>query len=235
MQLPGLARALVVSAAASVGLACQIEVPIDLALTGEDNTITITVPNLPPELGVSQTTLSGYVQTTMTIDAFNLFQFGGIPASISVDDLLIAGDELLAAGGLINAGNVCIYQDPDLVGGGLALVRPFKGEVDFMLELATLVEITNTLLAQQLGLEPLPFGSVIDDTFPLALADLLGIFLGGGAAGGLEVTQTISDVIDPSIPLFGGATIDAQLTLASTDALPTSDALDACIAFLAGP
>lgn len=235
MQLRRSLQALLVSAVASTGIACgDIEVPIVLGLVGE-NTIGLTLPDLPPELGELSTDLTGGVETTMSIGIVDIFSFGGIPAGISVDHINIAGDPLLILGGLLDSGELCIYIDPNNPGGGTAVVKIFQGEADFLLALNTLVEVTNQDLVNQLGLAPLEFGSTIDESFPISLGELIGLLLGGGGGGGLELSQTITDTLDESIPIFGGAEISATLTLASVDTLPSTANTQFCDAFLAGP
>ena len=137
--------------------------------------------------------------------------------------------------GLFDTGTVCIYINPADPGGGMALVKLFKGEVDFDLALNTLIEVTDEAVVAALGLEPLEFGALIEETIAISLGDLLALFLGGGGGGGFEISQTISDTLDPTIPIFGGAAIEATLTLATLDALPSTANTQFCDAILAGP
>jgi len=232
MHLRRIASALLLSAAASLSFGCgEIQVPVELALTG-DNSITIVLPALGG--AVRTTVIEGGASTLMTVNMGDLFKPGGIPAGIEVTGLLIAGTPIKILPTL-DTGVVCLYQNPDAPGGGSAVIRPFHHEADFYFEMSTIIELTNQALIDWLGLEPLPFSAVVDESgVPITLNDMLAIFLGGGG-GGLEISTVIETVITDPIPLFQGAEITAALTLATVDAQPVSDNLTFCAEFLATP
>ena len=232
MQLGAIWKAASLAVVSSFAIGCgSIDIEQNLALVG-DNLITIRLPDLQPPLNEVATTVEGGVATTISVDLGDLFRLGGIPAGISVDDLNIAGEKIVIVPGALETGRICLSQDQDNLGGGMALIRPFAGTLGITLALNTLINVEPGIGI--LGLPPLEFGAVVEDEIPTSLSDLLGLFLGGGG-GGLEVTQTISDTLPDDLPLFGGAEIEASLTLASADSLPTSDNLTFCEGFVAQP
>lgn len=219
-------------AGGSVGCG-DIEVPVDLALVG-DNTISIQPPDLPDPL---ETTLAGGVETTIAVDVglFSLLNPNGIMAGISVDDILIAGESIAVLGGVVNTGTLCIEQNLDNPGGGVAHLRLLQHEADFMLALNTTIRGTDPGFLAFLdlaGVDPLiPFDTVVDTTVPISFADLFGLILGGGGGGGggLELSQDISTTLPPEIPLFGGAEVNASLTLATVEEIPVDPLLADCV------
>lgn len=232
MQLGALWKAATLVAVSSFAIGCgSIDIEQNLALVG-DNLITVRLADLQPPLNEVSTTVEGGVATTISVDLADLFHLGGIPAGISVDDLNIAGEKIVIVPGVLETGRICLSQDPDDLGGGMALIRPFAGSLALTLALNTIISVEDGVNIG--GLPQLEFGAVVEDEVPISLADMLGLFLGGGG-GGLEVTQTISDTLPDDIPLFGGAEIEATLTLASADTLPTSDNLMFCEGFVAQP
>lgn len=214
----------------SGGVGCgDIDIPLDLALVG-DNTISIEQEGQAP----LATTLVGGVETTITasIGLFSLLNPNGIAAAISVDDLLIAGDSIAILGGIVNTGTLCIEQNTENPGGGLAALKIFKGEADFMLALNTVIRGTDpgfVALLELSGIDSLPFDTEVNTTVPLGFADLFGLFLGGGGGGGLELSQDIETTLPADIPFFGGATVAASLTLATVDEIPADPLLVDCV------
>lgn len=208
----------------------DIEIPLDLALVG-DNTISIEQAGSPP----LSTTLVGGVETTIVADIgiLSLLNPNGIAAAISVDDLLIAGENIPVLGGIINTGTLCIEQNLDNPGGGMAHLRIFQGEADFMLALNTIIRGTDpgfVALLDTLGISGLPFDTVVDvQDVPLSFGDLIGLAFGGGGGGGLELTQEISTTLPADIPFFGGADVTALLTLATVDEIPADPLLADCV------
>ncbi|NNL67211.1 MAG: hypothetical protein HKP30_13270 [Myxococcales bacterium] len=207
----------------------SIDIPLDLALVG-DNSITITAPDTPP-LG---TTLVGGVETTISVDIglFSLLNPNGIVAGIAVDDLLIAGENIPILGGIVNTGTLCIEQNLENPGGGFALLKIFQSEADFSLALNTTIRGTDPgfiALLELSGIDSLPFDTAVETTVPLTLVDLLGLVLGGGGGGGLELSQDISTTLPADIPFFGGAMVDASLTLATVDSIPADPLLADCV------
>jgi hypothetical protein len=199
----------------------DIDIPLDLALVG-DNTISITQEGSPP----LSTSLVGGVQTTVSVDIglFSLLNPNGIMAGIAVDDILFAGENIPVLGGIINTGTLCIEQNQDNPGGGSAHMRIFQGQADFLLALNTTIRGTDPgfiALLDTLGFDSLPFDTVVDvQDVPLSFADLLGLLFGGSGSGGLELNQQISTTLPPELPFFGGATVEADLTLATVDEIP---------------
>jgi hypothetical protein len=220
---------------AATGIGCgEIELPINLALVG-DNTFSLEIVGFPPPNNVFTSTLVGGAEATVVVDLnpFELFTPQGLAAAILVDRVLIAGTDIDIFG--LHTGTVCVFDDVDNPGGGFAFLRPIHGNADFTLTLNTLISPTDPFI---LGLfpEPLEFSAAIDETVPLTLADLLGLLLGGGGSGGgLELSQELTATIPPSVPLLANSIITADVTLATTETFPVDPLLDDCEAFLAGP
>jgi hypothetical protein len=211
----------------------EIELPITLALE-EPSSLTLELPIFPPPNDVASTSLVGGVQTTIVADIGLLELLGAligkaIPASIAVDDILIAGTEILIGGG-IPTGAICLFQDPDLASTGSAALNPLLGVAAFNMTLNTKLGVSDPFLAGLLG-EPAPFTQVISATAPLSIGDLLAI-LGGGDSG-LALTQEIDATFGP-LPIIGTIHVTGELTLASADALPSDPLLDTCADFIAG-
>ena len=59
--------------------------------------------------------------------------------------------------------------------------------------------------------------------------DLFGLLLGGGGGAGLELSQDIAATIPPEVPFFGGALVEASLTLATVDQIPADPLLADCV------
>src|SRR5690606_30348480 len=152
----------------------QIEIPVHFSLVG-DNTISLEVPAFPPPDNVFGSILVGGAEATVIVDLnpFELFSPQGLVAAIVVDRVSIAGTSIDIFG--LQPGTVCIYDDVDDPGGGFAFMRPLKEAADFTLTLNTLIAVTDPFI-RSLFPDPLPFSAAIDETVPLTLADLLGLF-----------------------------------------------------------
>jgi len=206
----------------------QIEVPVELNLD----------PSGPNELvledpagNVAVSQLSGGVATTIILDTDRLLSFRGVFATLRVDDIRIAGSELLLLG-FVPTGTLCLAPDPDVSSGGFAFLRPiFKKEADIQLTLAALAFATNPALADLAP--PLPFGATIETQVPLSLSDLLA--LATGQERGLTLTETIMDTVPEDVPFVGGSDITATVTLSSSDSPAEGPLLDECDAFFAMP
>ncbi len=219
---------------AAVSIGCgKIEVPLNLALA-EGSTIGLDIPLFSPPYDHAETTLVGGVETTaiVDLDPWNLISPSGIAAAIRIDDLVIAGEPILLAGSL-NTGTICTLLDPDNESGGLALIQPFRHQMDVQMTLNTIISVTDPFLA---GFLPggLPFPAQVDATIPVTLSDLFDLFLGllfGGNGGltGLELTQQLSATIPDDVPILAGADITATLTLVSVDAIPADPLLADCV------
>jgi hypothetical protein len=208
-------------------------IPIDLALE-EPSVLTLELPIFPPPFNEESTTLVGGVQTTIVADIGLLELLGAligkaIPADIQIDDILIAGTEILIGGGL-PTGPICLFQDPDLASGGSAALNPLLGVAAFSMTLNTRLGVTDPFLASLIG-EPAPFTQVVDATVPLSIGDLLALLAGGGS--GIALTQEIDAEFGP-VPIIGIIHVTGTLTLASTDTPPSDPLLDTCAAFIAG-
>jgi hypothetical protein len=210
----------------------SIDIPLDLALVG-DNTITITAPSAPP----LETTLVGGVETTVSVNIglFSLLNPNGIMAGIAIDDILIAGENIPVLGGIVNTGTLCIEQNEDNPGGGNAQFKILQSKADIQFALNMLIRGTDPAflaLLELLGVDPphFPFETVVDTTVPVTFADLFGLLLGGGGSGGgLELSQDISTTLPPEIPFFGGALVEASLTLASVEEIPVDPLMLDCV------
>lgn len=222
------------TAIAGVSIGCgQIEVPLNLALA-EGSTIALEIPLFPPPYDHAETTLVGGVETTaiVDLDPWNLISPSGIAAAIRVDDLLIAGESILLAGSL-NTGTICTLLDPANESGGLALIQPFRHQLDVQMTLNSVIGVTDPFLAEFLP-GGLPFPAEIDATIPITLSDLFDLFLGlllGGNGGltGLELTQDLTATIPDDVPILAGSEITASLTLVSVDAIPADPLLVDCV------
>jgi hypothetical protein len=212
--------------ASSLTVACgQIELPVNLVATS-DSQITITLPFDPP-YDILQSSLVGGAQATIAVDVdiFKLLSPHGIMGTIVVDDVLIAGTEVVI-GGFLPSGTICVTPSTDPPGGGTILLRPLLNRADIQMDLFTQISLTDPTVAALLG-PPLPFDAHIEDQVPLSLADLLGLLLGGGS-GSFEVHQEISTVLPEDLPLVGGAPVVADVTLVNADEFPTGGLLDDC-------
>jgi len=126
-----------------------------------------------------------------------------------------------------------VLLDPDNESGGMALIQPFRHQMDVQMTLNSIVTVTDPFLA---GFLPggLPFPAEVDATIPITLSDLFDLFLGllfGGNGGltGLELTQELSATIPDGIPILAGSEITATLTLVSVDAIPADPLLADCV------
>jgi hypothetical protein len=211
----------------------EIELPVDLALEAPSE-LTLELPVFPPPFNEESTSLVGGVQTTIVADIGLLELLGAligkaIPADIVVDDILIAGTEILIGGG-IPTGAICLFQDPDLASTGSAALNPLLGVAAFDMTLNTKLGVTDPLLASLIG-EPAPFTQVISAVVPLSIGDLLTILAGGDS--GIALTQEIDAEFGP-VPVIGIIHVTGSLTLVSTDTPPSDPLLDTCADFIAG-
>jgi hypothetical protein len=211
----------------------EIELPVDLVLE-QPSDLTLELPIFPPPFNEETTSLVGGVQTTIIADIGLLELLGAligkaIPADIEVDDILIAGTEILIGGGL-PTGAVCLFQDPDLASGGIASLNPLLGVAAFDMTLNTKLGVTDPLLAGLIG-DPAPFAQVISAIVPLSIGDLLTIV--GGGDSGIALTQEIDAEFGP-VPVLGVIHVSGSLTLASSDEPASDPLLDTCTAFIAG-
>ena len=210
-----------------------IELPVDLVLE-EPSDLTLGFPSFPPPFDQETTSLVGGVQTTIVANVGLLQLLGAlvgkaIPADIEIDDILIAGSEILIAGA-IPTGTVCLFQDPGLASGGSAQLNLLLGVAAFDMELNTRLGVTNPGLAGLLG-EPAPFTQIVSAVVPLSIGDLLTIVAGGDS--GIAITQEIDAEFGP-VPILGTIQITGALTLVSSDTPPSDPLLDTCTAFIAG-
>lgn len=222
----------VVGVAPSLGCG-NIELPISLALE-QPSELTLELPIFPPPNDVATTFLVGGAEATIVADLGLLKLLGALvgkalPADIAIDDVLIAGSEIVI-GGALPTGTICVFQDPDLASSGEAQFNLLLGMAAFEMQLNTLLALTDPTLGGLLG-GPAPFGQAVSAVVPLSIADLLGILAGGG--GGLALTQEIDTEFGP-VPILGTVHVTGALTLASADGPPSDPMLDECEAFIAG-
>lgn len=211
----------------------KITLPVDLALE-DPSQLTLELPIFPPPYDVASTSLVGGVETTIKADIGLLQLLGAfvgqaLPATIQIDDVLIAGTEILIGGGL-PTGTICLFQDPDLPSTGNAAFNVLLGTAAFNMTLNTKLGVTDPLLGSLLG-GPAPFSQSVSAVAPLSLGDMLAILAGGG--GGLALTQNIDATVGP-VPVIGSIHVTGSLTLASTDTPPSDPLLDNCAAYVAG-
>jgi hypothetical protein len=230
MHRPARPSAWLLAASFTMNVGCgQIDLPVIFALQGEENTITIEVPTFPPQFRFFSTDLVGGANATVTIDLnpFELFTPNGLAALISIDQIHMAGTDIDILG--VHTGTLCIFDDIENPGGGIAYIRPLHQEADFNLSFNTL--ISGPDLVTLFGPDPLPFQAEIATTVPVTLTQLIGLLVGGGA-GGLELSQSIETTLPDDIPFLGGGTLTADLTLATVETFPTDEKLDECADFL---
>lgn len=211
------------------GVACgQIEIPLNLAVAPGSMIAIENIPNLPPDLDHAETILVGGIETRaiVDIDPFKIFQRNGIMATIAVDDILMAGEEIVFLG-LIPTGTICVEPGMTPPGTGVAFLQPLRHQGVFHLDLFTQIRVTDPGTAAVFGGAPLPFDATVDTTVPLTLSDLLGLLNG---SGGLVLSQQIMSTLDPMLPLIGGATVVADVTLESVDQIPVDPLLVDCVA-----
>jgi hypothetical protein len=223
---------LLAAALFTVNAGCgQIELPVSFALQG-DNTITLEVPFFPPGQNIFESTLIGGADATISIDLnpFILLTKDGLAAFISLDLVRIAGTDINLFG--LHTGTVCIYDDPDNPGGGIAHLRPLHQEADFDIAFNTLISPTNPQLLA-LFADPLPFQAEVSTTTTVTLTDLFGLLIGSSGSG-IELSQQLVTTLPEDIPFFANSIVTADLTLATAEAIPSDPMLDFCEDFIAG-
>jgi len=211
----------------------KITLPVDLALE-DPSQLTLELPIFPPPYNEASTTLVGSVQTTIKanvglLELLGAFAGKALPATIQVDDVLIAGTPILIAGAL-STGTVCLFQDPVLASAGTASFNLLLGTAAFNMTLNTRLGVTDPTVGGLFG-GPQPFSQVVNAVTPLSLSDMLAIL--AGQDSGLALTQEIDASFGP-VPVVGIIHVTGSLTLASTSTLPSDPLLDQCSAFIAG-
>ncbi len=215
-------------------IACgEIEMPMILALQGEDNSINMTMFPDTPTAQSFTIDLEGGVETRMVISLslLDLIFQHGVFAQIVIDDLLFGGTPFAILGQ--STDEVCVVVDEAAGGGGgMAFVDIFQGLISFDMSLATAVLIGSPLLGGAIP-DGFPFAMDIQETAEMSLIDMLGLAF-GSADGGFAISQTISDsmivdVLGLQIPID----IESSMTLGTANEFPTGDLLDDCYAFLA--
>lgn len=224
-----LTHLLLLAATSWFGVACsKIEIPLNLAVQ-PGSMVSIDGIPLPPPFDHADTMLVGGIETkaVVDIDPWTLFNPNGIMATIQVNDLLMAGDEIVFLG-LIPTGTICIEPSQTPPGDGVAFLNLLKHQGTFHMDLYTQIRLTNQQIFDQVfGGIPLPFDATVDTTVPLTLSDLLGLLSG---SGGLVLSQQLVSVLPPDVPIIGGATVTADVTLMSVDQIPTDPLLVDCVA-----
>jgi hypothetical protein len=206
---------------------------MDLVLE-QPSEMTLELPIMPPPYDFETTSLVGGVQTTITtklglLQLLGAFAGKAIPADIAVDDVLIAGTEIVI-GGSLPLGTLCVVQDPLNPSAGMAYLNPLLGVAEFDMALNTMFHATDPYTGPLLG-GPVPFVQEVSAITPLSIGDMLDLLGGGG--GGLSLSQPVEAELGP-MPLFGIINISGTLTLATADAQPSDPLLDECEAYLAG-
>ncbi|MFW6067384.1 MAG: hypothetical protein ACOC97_03535 [Myxococcota bacterium] len=207
----------------------EVDVPATLTMDpAEDNRLEI---ELPEEAGggVAVVEIVGNIESTVTVDTDKLITPQGVYATVSVDDLLIAGTPVEVIG--VSTGTLCTSDVPDDPGGGVAFLRPvFHKEADFELIIPTETSATNPEL--EALLPPLPLELELSTTTRLGLQDLADLVLEGE---GLRIHEVVTTTIPEDYPILGGSDVTLDATLISTQE-PTEDPLlDECEEFLAEP
>ncbi len=215
------------------GVACgKIEVPMTLAVQNPGSSIDLTLEPAGLPLGTSY--FQGGLTTLMTMDIGLIELLFHLPFSgvIEITDLLFGSSSINILG--TPTGTLCTIVDESNPGGGTALVDIFHEQIDFNMDVGTVILPTNPDLLALLP-DGFQFAFTFANSADLSLADLLGLAF-GNAEGGLTVEQDFSDVIDVVVlgqPLQIGVT--GQLLLATANEIPSGLLLvDRCVDFLAG-
>lgn len=213
-------------AATSIGCG-TIEMPMALALSGDDNFISFQAGDSAAE----EMQLEGGVATTMALelDLFDLILQQAVFGSITIDDLLFGGTELNILG-VLPSEEVCVIQDPDAPGSGLTTVNIFEGLIQFQMNLVTNVVFGNPALMNILGPKGFPFDLSVEDEAQLGLIEMLSLAF-GNSDGAFEITQTIDNLMfDFTLgPLTVPVVVNAQLTLATASEIPVGPLVQQCI------
>lgn len=224
---------LVLGVAPSIGCG-EIDLPVSLALEQPSNlTIELAITDPPLE---ETTNLVGGVDTTITTkiglkELLGALIGKAIPADIAIDDILIAGTEIIIGDDEsgIPTDTICLFQDPDLASDGAASFNLLLGVASFDMTLNTKLGLTDPFLDALLG-GPQPFQQVVSAVTPVSITDMLALLTGGGS--GLSLSQEIDANFEA--PILGSIHVTGTLTLASTDTPPSSPLLDDCTAYIAG-
>ena len=171
------------------------------------------------------------------LDPFRLITPEGLAAAIRVDDILIAGEEILI-GGALPTGTICVVPDEMAASGGLALIQPLRRQLALQLTLATEILLMDPMLEDLVGTSvDLPFAAEVDVEIPITLSEVFTLLAGllkTGKLLGLEVTQQLVSTLPPDTPFLGPAQVTTALTLAAVEQIPADPLLADCVDFLAG-
>lgn len=231
MRKTKLTMTLAVAALAANSVACSLQLEQILEVQ-EGSTLEIGVADLPPEvLEIEGGTVMGI---DVTIGFFDLL-FGSIEGDVEVPELLIAAPGFPFLGiPAFNTGTICVV--PQAPGAGTFEADLHADTAAFDVTVDTIALLGNPTLANALPDGGFPFPFQLQSEVPFGLAEMLGLLTG---SADLEVTQEIDlpfevEVSLPPIlpPTLIQGTVGGEITLASTDAFPTSVLLDECIARL---
>lgn len=216
-------------ATGSIGCSIQTETILEMQEGSELVLAVAAFPaqNLPLEGG-----------TVMNIDvSIGLFDliFGNIGGDITVGELLFATPPFAFLGiPALFTEEVCVVPAAGPPSTGQFSANIYQELASFDLNLTTIALIGNENLAAALPGGGLEFPFDLSAEVPMSLGDMLGLLTG---SGDLEITQDVDldlmlDVSLGGPPITLPAHVGGSLTLAGTDAFPTSQLLDDCIAFL---
>lgn len=226
----------VVFAASSIGCGV-IETPITLALEEGSSMDILFNPDSGFPINWGTVELEGGVTTLMTaeIDFVDVLLRKPVVGMIEVQDLLFGGTEFRIFG--TPTGEVCTTQDPNGGSGGTVLIDIFDRQVNnaslqFQVDLATVIEVTNPGIATQVP-GGLPLTLQVDSEADLTLGEMLAL-ISGDSDGRIRLTQVLDERV--ALVLAGGFPINlgivGELTLSSVNEFPTGPLLDTCIAAL---
>jgi len=206
-------------------VACSLDIESTLALA-DGSSMEVEVPSGSGNVSTAALEGGTVMNIAVGIHLSDLLR-GTVDGDVSVGELLFASDGFTILG--IPTDELCVIPDPSDPGGGTFSANLKKSKATFDVQINTRALVGNPLLA---GVIPDGFAFPFDlqSTVPLSLFDMLGLLTGKGS---LEVSQDLDEELTVSV---GPATlpihIGGTLTLASTDAFPTSPLLDSCIAIV---
>lgn len=223
---------MVLTAFASSLLACgDVELPMTLALTGDDNFMELTIAPGTPFEDTARIDLYGGLETTMTagLGIMQLIYKWPIDAVVELDDLLFAGTPFLLRGN--NTGSVCAIPDWDGPNGGTAVIDQIFNRAHFVMDVSTKIVVENALLTQLMP-DGVPLSLAVDETSRLTFFDLVALIL-GNTEGIISITQEIDQQV--SVILFGSEVpidVVGELNLTTVTDFPDHPLIDDCIVLI---
>lgn len=209
-----------------------VETPVNMVLD-QPTVISVEMPIVTPPYNLESTNLVGGMQMTITtqlglFELLGMFVGQAIPSDIAVDDILIAGTEIVISD-VLPLGTLCIAPDPLDPSGGTAYLNPMLEVAEYDMMLNMVLHVTNPMANNLLG-DPLAFPMEVNTIAPLTFGDMIEMM--GGGTGNIALSQDVDAELGP-VPFIGPIIVTGTLNLSSADAQPTDPLLDECAAYLA--